>query len=196
MANSRLKRRFTWREIILMIVLVVVLFFGLYFWLVYYPVRDRLAEVEAERQEVLYRKDIATAREAIYDRMQKELEEIMQIPEAERTYMPEYNDNKQQAVLQGKFFEIFTDIRPTITYSTPTERDGVYSRSITFVFEISGVDSQHFDSDYFKVKDVLYKLTHTGFRCQMNALRISPKGGDVADDALTVNCTVVFYEIA
>lgn len=206
MANSRLKRRFTLREIILMIVLVVVLFFGLYFWLVYYPVRDKLAELETQISDLEYDLDPLNplgdkAKEARYDKMKRELDEVMSRPEEERTEMAEYNNNAQQAKLLGTFNEIFTDIRPEITWpSIPLRKDGsVYIRPIRFSFKISDVDSEHFDSDYYKVKDVLYQLTHTGWRCQMKELTISPdggqSGGNVAESALTVSCTIEYYEI-
>lgn len=195
MANKYLKRKFTMREIILMIVLLGVLFLGMYFWLVYYPVRDRLAEVEAEQEELQLQIDVASARETIYDHMTKELETIMQLPEEKRTKMPAYNNIKE---LVACFGDIFTGMEPSIRYSTPTLEDGVYSRSISFSFKIAGVDRENFASDYLKAKDVLYKLSHTEYRSLMTDVTISPdpQTGDIENNSLSISCTVIFYELA
>ena len=45
-------RRFTLREKILMLVLIVILLLGLYFFLVFYPVRNQLEDIDAQMQDV------------------------------------------------------------------------------------------------------------------------------------------------
>ena len=50
--NNIMRHKFTLREIILMIILAVVLFIGLYFLLVFYPVNNRIDEINRDLQRV------------------------------------------------------------------------------------------------------------------------------------------------
>ncbi len=191
MANKYLKRRFNLREIILMIILLAVLFIGLYLWLVYYPLRDRSDEVQREAEELQLQIDIERAREARYDAWKKELEEIAKVDPSEQTFMPKYS-NDHELELTGKFIDIFAGIAGGMNGSNVQSSDGVYKRNVSFTFTVTNENKGTFATPYLKVKDVLHKLTHTGWRCQMTNLSF----GDTKADSMTVSCNIVFYEVA
>lgn len=199
MARNFLKRRFTTREIILMLVLLAILFVGLYFWLVYYPINDKIAEVEKERDDLQLQLAVLHAREEQYDKWSKELEEIYKIPESDRTYMPEYNNVR---ALADEFGKIFQGLEPSISYPSAilNEDETVYIRTVQFSFKIEGVDSPHFATDYKKARDVLDQLTHLEYRNLLTSLNISPSDrngeGNIYTDSLTISCTMIFYELA
>ena len=187
MANKYLSRKFTLRELILLAVLLVILLIGLYFWLVFYPIQDRQTQLEEDRAELALQIQVAEQREANYDRMSKELEDILKLPENERTFMPKYQNDE---ALYAQFDVIFAGITNrtiTNTGNTLLEDDGIYSRTFTFNFRCDSFD---------QAKEILIALTHTPYRSLMNGLTISPSNGSVADDSVTVNTTVIFYELA
>ena len=182
--QNLMTRRFTTREKVLLLILIVILLVGLYFFLVYYPIERQLNDIEEQKQEILEKQDVANIREAKYDSMKAELEEIFAKPEDEITTMPEY-DNFQE--LMRKFNVIFEGTEPQLTFSHEQRSDsGVVSRPIQFRFNAENYD---------KAKSVIRALTTTGYRCLMTNLTVSPASGDVESDALTISGTITFYEI-
>lgn len=193
MAKNYLDRRFTLREIVLLVILLLVVIVGLYFGLVYYPIQARTDELNTEREELQLRHDVAEARKAQYDQMKAALEEI-NAGEGQLTAMPLYDNNAQQEVLADCFTTIFAGLDVNITYSTPTLSDGIYSRTIQFSFTVSepGVEA----SIYERTRSVLENLLHTGFRCLMTTLNLNPIGEDLLNGSISVSTTLVFYERA
>lgn len=183
MANF-MTRRFTLRERILLIIFIVILLVGLYFFLVFYPIRNSLNEIAAEKEKYEERIQVAEIREDIYEMMEEELEEIFKLPEDQLTYMPEY-DNIQD--LMVKFNGIFTGLEPQISYGQATLRDGIYSRSISFSFSISSFE---------EAKRVITELTKTGYRCLLNSISVLPSNSsDIKEGALRISGSITFYEI-
>lgn len=178
--SNFMTRRFTLREKILLGLLIVILLVGMYFFLVHYPIQERMNEIAIEQEEVQSRMDIAEIRKRIYDDMQKELEN-----NDHKTYMPQYPNVE---TLIKRFDEIFKGIEPRINYGRAQEKDGIYSRAISFSFSVDG---------YETAKRILHDLTNTGFRCLMSNLTVSPaSGGDVEHSGLTISGTITFYELA
>lgn len=182
--QNLMTRRFTTREKVLLLILIVILLVGLYFFLVFYPVRRDLEDIEAQKEEVLEKKDIAEIREGIYDQMKAELEEIFKMPQDQITTMPEY-DNFQE--LMRKFNVIFEGTDPQLSFSGTRVNEGIVTRPIQFRFSVP---------NYEKAKSVIKDLTTTGYRCLLTNLSVSPGAGDVESDALTISGTITFYEIA
>ncbi len=202
MANKYLNRRFTVREIVLLVVLLVVIIIGLYFGLVYYPIRQRTQELDAEREQL--QEDLADAQieRNRYDDMQKELEEINK-SEGLSTEMPQYNNNAQQETLSAHFSAIFAGLDENavnIVFSQPqlTSDKKVYTRSVRLSFSVTSETKGDSATVYEKTRSVLHALLHTGFRCQMTSLNIGPqgRGDDLLNADVSVSTTIVFYERA
>lgn len=180
--SNFMTRRFTLRERILMIVLIVILLVGLYFFLVYYPVKNSLSEIQTEQEEIEMRLQIAETRKGIYDDMQKELNDIFSLPQDEITYMPKYDNERE---LMTKFDVIFEGVEPRLNINKTTN-NGIVSRAISFSFEAP---------DFESAKRILGELTSTGFRCLMSSIVLSPINGDLENNSLSVSGTITFYEI-
>lgn len=189
MANKS-SRKLTARELVLLIFLITLLLVGLYFWLVYYPIRDRISDLNKEQDDLEVRMAVAEIRKANYDRMKRELDEILQ--EENPTHMPSY-DNIDKLV--DRFAEAFTGnggdeaaYEPDIIYSSPVYSDGIYARSIRFSFRCA---------DYGTAKKILADLLGTGYRCLMTDLSVEPASseGDVQNGPVAVETTIVFYEL-
>ncbi len=181
--QNLMTRRFTLREKILMLVLIVILLLGLYFFLVFYPVRNQLADIDAEMQEVEDKQVIADVIEKRYADMNAELEEIFSMPKDEITYMPEYDNMQDLLVCFNKIFASNTKW----DYDYSESRDGgIVTRAIRLNFEAS---------DFENAKAILGQLTDTGYRCLLKNLSLSPAGEDVENGALRLSLTIDFYEI-
>lgn len=186
MANI-MTRRFTLREKILLLVLILVLLVGLYFFLVHYPVQNQLTEIENERAEWQMRYDALEVKAGIYRDMKEELDEILKLPEDELTVMPKYNNIEP---LMKELNRIFLGTEPSLNYGSMSTNNRIVSRPIRFSFKTP---------DFDKAKEVLRELTHTGWRCLLTDLTLTPdssSGGqtDVAKRPLTVSGTITFYE--
>lgn len=190
--NNVMRRRFTLREIILMVVLVAVLIVGLFFLLVYYPIRSRMNDIRIETEQVQYDTDIAEGRRQFYEFMQGEIAKIEQIPEDERTRMYAHSDEEDQWILD-RLENIFAGTKPEIRYSA-SEQGGIYRLVINFTFSLSTAAPDN--TAYDQGKRILYDLTHTGRRSQLSNLIVSPGQGNVATDDLTVSGVITFYELA
>lgn len=204
--NNVMRHRFTLREIVLLIVLIVVLFVGLYFLLVYYPIRDRKAELNEQIQQVEDRTVITDARLIVYNRMQDAIDEIELIPEAERTRMHKSTD-EERAALYKSFGEIFSIASQVdLTYPATSQDGNVVRRPVYFSFTIPvAVASDASDSDvaaaaetaYEKCKTIFFNLTHNdNRRSLLSNVTLTPKNGNVVTDEISVSGTITYYEIA
>ena len=176
-------RRFTLREKIWMLILIVILLLGLYFFLVFYPVRNQLEDIDAQMQDVADKQVIADVIEKRYADMNAELEKIFAMPDEDITYMPEFDNMKQLLVC---FDQIFANTVWNFDNSYQLGDDGIVTRSIRFRFEAT---------DFENAKAILGDLINTGYRCLLNNVSVSPSGEDVESGALTVTGTIYFYEI-
>ena len=184
--NAVLTRRFTRREIVLMLVLVLIFLIGMYFYLVHYPITQRLEEIETERDEIAFNTEIAEMRLGVYQSMKAELDEIFAMPEDEITVMPEY-DNIETLINYFHFVLNGTD--PVLNYDAVTVNGKIAMRTIRFSFTAAGYD---------QAKLILGQLAGTGYRCLMQSVSIVPdeNGGEVETGALKVSGTITFYELA
>ncbi len=196
MAKNYLKRHFTTREIVFLVILLVVLLIGLYFGLVFYPIQARVADLNAQREQLEFNMDVANARKAEYDNMKKELERIA--ASGDTTIMPLYKNNEQQEVLHACFQAIVGGLqeRANISFATPSENDGVYSRNVSFSFRVTEADTEPGQTVYEKTRSILTALLTTGYRCLMTSLTFTPSGGDLLNGDVGVSTTIVFYELA
>lgn len=178
-----LMRSFTKREKIILLVLVLFLVAGFYFLVIHYPVTNRLEEIAAEKLEVEDQTNAAIAKGQVYIRMKNELNEIMSLPLDKLTVMPTY-DNTQ--ALWFYYRSIFVDVAPDLRFSDPKISGRIATRSMTFSFTAENYDI---------AKETLKQLTGTGFRCLLQNVTITPGDGNLADDALKVSGTIIFYEL-
>lgn len=181
--NNLMNRKFSGREKLLMLALVLVFLVGLYFYAVHYPITDRLAEIEAEEEELLFQQEVADTRLAIYNSMKAELEEIFAMPEEEITKMPDF-DNRQ--TLLNYFNLIFAGTDQVLTFDEVRFNGNVAERTIRFSFNAY---------DFEKAKEVLANLTGSGYRCLLDSLSFGPSGGTVEDGELRISGSITFYEL-
>ena len=181
--NNVLNRRFTSRERWLMLVLALILVCGLYFLVVHYPITQRMEEIEIEMEEIASDTDIANVRYTIYQSMKNELDEIFAMPEDELTVMPEY-DNLQ--TLMVYFNTIFAGTDPSFNFDQVRINGNVATRTIRFSFTAS---------DYYKAKDILHKLTDTGYRCLLDNVSFGTTVDEVEVGELKISGTITFYEL-
>ncbi len=177
-----LMHSFTKREKIILIIAAIALLIGFYFLVIHYPVKTRLAEIDAEKLTVEDERMIADVKLASYNKMKKELDEIFAMPAEELTYMPEYDN----AVV---LMSILDGIIPRSGYSisqSVSQEGTIAARSVNFNFTAD---------DYMQAKQVLGKLQNTGYRCLMQDLTISPGDGSVTGRDIKVSGNIVFYEL-
>ncbi len=177
-----LMHSFTKREKIILIIAAIALLIGFYFLVIHYPVKTRLAEIDAEKLTVEDERMIADVKLAGYNKMKKELDEIFAMPAEELTYMPEYDN----AVV---LMSILDGIIPRSGYSisqSVSQEGTIAARSVNFNFTAD---------DYMQAKQVLGKLQNTGYRCLMQDLTISPGDGSVTGRDIKVSGNIVFYEL-
>lgn len=191
-----MKRKFTLREIILLLILVALLFVGLYFFLVYYPMQNKINEVKEEQEQVLIDTELADAKLEVYNSMKEAIAEIEKIPEDQRTRMYKHTDEERRRI-KDNLDRIFKN--NTVNYSfyfgTVTQEGNVVQRPIRFSFDVPV--SEGSDSAYNKCKTILYELTHMEHRrVQISNISLSPANGSVETDELSVSGTITFYELA
>lgn len=180
-----LTKKFTRREKVLLTLLAAVMLLGLYFILVQYPISTRMDALEAQRQSLELDLELAQERLQKYEAMRSELDEIFSLPEDEITVMPAY-DNIEQLMI--RFDAIFAGMEPQLSFERVSTDGGVAVRPVRFTFTAS---------DYQAARDILTRLTGTGWRCLMDGVSIVPSGDGartVAGGAVTVSGTITFYE--
>ena len=207
MANI-MQRKFTLRERILIIILVGVLLVGLYFFLVFYPVQNRLKDLEQENEALTLKEDVAKIREARYDSMKAELEEIAKMDPNEVTEIPKFNNlNRIILIIDSILEQIGGSVNPD-TISGESSGN-IYVRTVPLNFTVSGFESEEIPTNYAKTKSVIYALTHIEYkeldketqqevvhryRSQMSNLTISGSGNVTTGESLTISCNLIFYE--
>ncbi len=196
MANKYLKRKFSGREIILLLVLTVVLFVGLYFALVFYPLQTSNTELDSQIAKVDSDLVVAETLKSTYDKQKAAIEDFK---ESNTAKMPKYNNNAQEDILYTYFDTVFANMemeyRPTSSVSEP--QNGVRTRILTFDFTVSNAGTE--STVYANTVNLLDQLmTIHEFRCAMTSLALSSgtNGADVyTADSIHVQCTINFYEL-
>lgn len=192
--NNIMRRKFSLREIIMLVVLVVVLFVGLWFMLVYYPVRNRINDIQQQKEELALQNDVAAMRLATYNRMKDAIADIEQT--GDETYMHDFGTAEDTKILDD-FRDILGRTKDwNVTAQTPVQRDSnVVACAYSFSFGISDVLEP--DTAYEKLKSMLTDLmTRDKRRCLMGRLSISPSGGDLENaESITVSGNITFYEL-
>ena len=192
MANKYLKRRFTNREIILLIVLVVVLLVGLYFALVYYPLSNRNAELDEQLADIDSDLAIAQALKANYDLQKAAVEQYKQSQTAK---MPRCTD-EQQKVLANHFFTVFgSNNFANINWSNPTApSEGVSERRVTVTFTVTeaNLTGAAGETVFDRTITMLNGLLNSGFRCAMTNVSLSGGSDLSAATSISVVATIRF----
>ncbi len=178
-----LMRNFTKREKIILLVLVIFLLIGFYFIVIHYPVTSRLEEIEAEEMLTQEQTDLAIAKGQNYVKMKNELNDIFALPFDKITVMPSYDN---QTTLLYNYQTIFEDLMPDLRFGEAKIEGNIASRTVSFNVTVS---------DYNAAKDVISKLTGTGFRCLLTNLTVSPEEGNLETDAIRLSGNIVFYEL-
>lgn len=185
-----LMRSFTRREKVLLVLLAVIVLIGIYVLAVRNPTRARVAELEAESEDLDLQTDMASAMLMRYTAMQLELEEIKSMPADRLTYMPDYANNRQEELF-ARFNGIFLGMDPRITFPEVRFQDGIATRPVDFDFEAA---------EYAQIKPVLSQLTRTGQRSLLDGLSINPSNPQASHSLLQgpvkVHGTIYFYELA
>lgn len=195
-----MRHKFTLRETILLILLFVILAVGLYFFLIFYPIQNRISEIETQREEVAFDNEIADARLIVYNRMQAEIAEIEKIPEDQRTRMYKYTPEEKENIL-SLMYTVFGDNVQSLSYKE-NPNGKILEFVINFTFRLEEVTKVLTDPEtaatapYEQGKQILHALANTGRRSQISNLSISAANGDIATGGLTVSGTITFYELA
>lgn len=192
--NNVMNHKFTLREIILMIVLAVALFVGLYFLLVFYPVNNRIDELDAQIAKV-QREDAEAADDlTVYNSMKKAVDDIKQIPENERSYMHE-STLQEGMDINNDFGRILGDMQTSGSISITELGGGVIQRRIHFTFSVSTATEP--TAAYDKVMTLLTELMSCGNRrCQLGNITLTPNGGDLESATeISVSADITFYEL-
>ncbi len=177
-----LMHSFTKREKIILIIAAIALVIGFYFLVIHYPVKTRLAEIEAEKLTVEDERMVADIKLASYNKMKNELDEIFAMPAEEITYMPQYDN-------AATLMSILDGIIPRSEYSisqSVSQEGNIAARTVNFNFVAD---------DYMQAKQILGKLQSTGYRCLMQNLTIAPGDGSVTGKNVKVSGNIVFYEL-
>ena len=195
--NKYLKRKFTTREIILLIVLFIVLFIGLYFALVYYPLRQSNNDLDKQLEEVDQKLVVAQALKSNYDKQKAALADFKESGTAK---MPKCTD-EQQKVLYNHFVTVFgAEDFARFSWSNPTEPDaGVRQRRVAISFTVTeaNLSGNEGETVYDRTILMLHGLMNSGFRCAMTGLSLSA-GSDSLETATSISVTtsITFYELA
>lgn len=196
--NKYLKRKFTTREIILLIVLFIVLFIGLYFALVYYPLRQANQDLDEQLGDVDQKLVVAQALKNNYDNQKAALESFKASGTAK---MPKCTDEQQKVLYNHFVVTVFgREDFARFSWSTPTEPDaGVRQRRVSISFTVSEADVSGAAGQtvYDRTVSMLHGLMNSGFRCAMTALSLSAEGGDSLETATSINVStsITFYEL-
>lgn len=191
-----MNKKISLRGAILLIVLVVVLAVGIWFWLVYYPIRNRYAELEQQQADIQKQTVGADDKLATYKRMAEALEEIKNTHPDEQTYMHEYTTEEDAKIISDLGTILGDDWEWDKSTSTDPSNSSVIRVRVSFHFSIStSLDSE---TAYEKCKNILGELISTdNRRCQLGDLTLLPDNGDLARaESITVRGVITFYELA
>lgn len=188
-----MNRKFTLREIILLIVLIAVIFIGIYFLLIYYPVQNEIDDIQQKKEQLLKDSEEADRNLIIYNSMYNALEEIEKIPDDERTKM--YKDTVEETeFIQKELSKIFDVALPSKRFGESVTNDNI----VQWRIQITGLTIPTSDPEtaYLKFKKMLIALKNLGRRMLINDFSLTPGDGNIETDEIKASITITFYELA
>ncbi len=179
-----MKYSFSKRQKAFLLTIAAIMLAGFYFFAVQVPVSAETEELKTGIADISAQLEDARADKAEYLEMKTELERILSLPDSERTYLPDY-DNIGELMLC--FNDIFFGVTPELRANSVTIEDGVAERLVSFGFS---ADS------YEDAIAILTKLSHTGFRSQLQNLSVTAIDGGIGSGGVKVSGSIVFYELS
>ncbi len=158
-----MRRRLTYREIMLILVLLILVIISAYYLWFYVPVKEEQASLEAQIEDMQELLEVDQARLTRMRAMEKELEEIF-AENPDPVAMALY-DNSQNVMFELNAILSQADYY-SLNFSTVDtgQEDGVVRRNISMQFDCSGYD---------KAKEILRLLHDNPNRCMFDNLSIS-----------------------
>ncbi len=176
-----LSRDFTKGEKALLVLLAVVLVVLVYYLAVYKPVKEGIEKANVECDNLRVELSAASAKAAMLERMQNEIDNIMQ--DDKISMMPSYNNKKAVNTL-------LSDILGNMTYSATLAnmtRNGDQIRR--------NVQLQFTAPSYAAMEEVLDRLSSSPYRCLIDNVSCSSYRDRYYDvDAFNVSLTATFFE--
>ncbi len=189
-----MSRALSRREKALMGILAVLLIALAYYLMVYQPVEEELASIEARKLDIQSSIDVETTKSLLLARMNNELEELRKDGETEFAPMAAY-DNAQNVMNElASILSTATDY--DLSFSPVVTDGSLVRRSIGMSFGCAG---------YANARAVLEQFYNCRYRCRIGDFAITavlPKNADaglepdLARDQVRVSMTVTFYELA
>lgn len=175
-----LSRDFTTKEKILILALILVLLALAYYEFVDKPVREAIEKAEAETAALETELNAVQLRLVKLNQMQTELDGLT----ADGTVMPmpSYNNSKAVNTLLN---DVLGDLGYAITFSNVRRNGNQIRRSISLQFS---------SPTYETVETVLRQLSASPYRCLLENVSCSARGGDVTENVINVTATLTFYE--
>lgn len=177
------KTKITARDLMMLVVLILILIGAGYYLLFYTPLQNDLKAIDA--QCVQTDADIQTAvnKRVEMEKMQAELDIILQRPKIELTEIAPY-DNKE-VVLNMLYSILGRATTYSLSFEDPTiNADGTVRRNVSVSFSCKDYDSAHV---------IIQRLNQCKWRCMVNNLSVT---GDenIRLSPVSVNMTFTFFE--
>ncbi len=153
---------------------------GLYLVVLRRPVRGTLEGIRQETAAVEGEIESALAARERYELMGRELRGLSGTEGGGP--MPEYDNLPALVAALGEALE---GTGPRLTFDDVIFRDGAAVRRIRFSFSAAS---------FSEAREVLARLTGTGFRSLLEGLSIIPEEGDIESGEVRVSGTITFYE--
>ena len=177
-----LSRDFTGPEKALLLVLCLILLALAYYRFVDIPVREEIADAQAEKESLQTELRAVNTRISKLEAMQKELDTITQDGRISR--MESYNNEKEELALLNGILGAAD--KYTIHFTGVTRSGDQIRRNFTLQFTTE---------DYDAMLDILTALSQSRCRCLVGDLRCSDSSGSPEKgNSVTVSMTATFFE--
>ena len=177
-----LSREFTPKEKVLVLILCLLLLGLAYYQFVDQPVREALANAQAEAEALNTELTAVEAKLAKMRRMRNEMDDITAGGTASE--MGSYNNSKAEIAFLNDVLS--SAVKYTITFSDVTRNGDQIRRNFTLQFTAS---------TYEAAEELLSRLSASHYRCLIGDVRCTAaRNGDVLSEEITVNATATFFE--
>ena len=176
-----LSRDFTPLEKLVLLVLVLILMGIGYYRLIDQPIRQGMAEAEAQRNKLQVELNDVNIRISEYNNRVNELDEA----KALRHFMPSYNASDEELrILNGVLSEA-RHYSFDVDKITLSEEDNQIRRRFTFSFTALNFDT---------VKDIFTRLSDSPTRCMLGTIECGGLNAAAENAVITVQGEGAFYE--
>lgn len=172
-----MSRSFSRGEKILLVILAIILIGLVYYWFVDQPVRQTIANAQAESAQLEAELQGVQLEVIRLQQMQNELDEIEGAGTA--SWMGSYNNSEEELRLLN---DVLADtIEYDIRFSNVTRNGDQVRRNFTIQFKTA---------DYVAAKNIIEQLERGDLRCIIGDIRCTVN----KDGVVTVSATATFYE--